>query len=117
MPPCSILVPSTYVLNVDAPHTQMVGQSATLQCTLTTVQGITSTINFIWRSNNAVLKEEEKLSANYTTQNLNVYSSTYTISPLSTVDNDRTYQCEVLISSSPPVMALENVTLDVIGMR
>jgi len=115
MLPYSTLVPSTYVLNVDVHHTQIVGQSVILECILTTVQGITSAINFVWRSNGVVLKEEEKLNASYTTQGLNIYSSKYTISPLSTADSDRTYQCEVVVSSSPPVMASENITLDVTG--
>ena len=110
------LVPSTYVLNVNSSHIQIVGQSVTLECILTTVQGITSAVNFVWRTNGAVLKEEEKLNTSYTTESLNAYSSTYTISPLSTADNDRIYQCDILISSSPPVTATGSVTLDVTGM-
>ena len=104
------------MLSVNTHHIQIVGQSLTLECILTTVQGINSAVNFVWRSNSVVLKKEEKLNANYTTQNLDVYFSTYTILPLSTTDDDRTYQCEVFVSSTPPIIALDSVTLDVTGM-
>ena len=104
------------MLNINAHHIQTVGQSLTLECILTTVQGINSAVNFVWRSNSVVLKKEEKLNTNYTAQNLDFYSSTYTISPLSTTDDDRTYQCEVFVSSTPPIIALDSVTLDVTGM-
>ena len=104
------------MLNVNAHHIQIVGQSLMLECILTTVQGISSAVNFAWWSNGAVLKKEENFSKNYTTQNLDVYSSTYTISPLSTTDDDRTYHCEVFVGSTPPIIALDSVTLDVSGM-
>ena len=44
-----------------------------------------------------------------------VYTDTYTISLLSTDDDGREYQCEVVINTSPSVMATGSVTLDVMG--
>ena len=83
---------------------------------MTTVRGITSIVNFIWRSNGAVLKEEEINAQDLTVQNLNIYSNTYTISQLSTNDDGKTYQCEVVIDASPPITEYSNVTLDITGM-
>ena len=42
-----------------------------------------------------------------------MYKFTYNIPLLSTIDNGRVYHCEVMINTSPPVMATDSVTLDV----
>jgi len=84
---------------------------------VTTVRGITSTVNFFWSSNGTVLKEEDKYTEDFTLQNLDIYIDTYIISPLSVFDDGRIYQCEVLIETSPPVTASDNVTLNVTGMQ
>ena len=110
------LVPTTYGLSLIAHHVQIVGQSLTLECSVTTVRGITSTVNFVWSRNGTVLKDESKLIEDFTIQNLDIYTDTYTISPLSVLDDGRIYQCEVVIETSPPVTATDNVTLDVTGM-
>ena len=40
----------------------------------------------------------------YTTvDNSLVYTDSYTISPLSTIDEKRVYKCEVVINASPPI--------------
>ena len=44
-----------------------------------------------------------------------VYTNSYTISQLSTTDDDRVIQCEVVINTSPSVMAGNSVSLNVIG--
>jgi len=111
------IVPTTYGLSLMAHHVQIVGQSLALECSVTTVRGITSTINFVWSSNGTVLKEEDKLTADFTVQNLDIYTDTYIISQLSVIDDGSTYQCEVVIEGSPPVTATNNVTLDVTGMQ
>jgi len=83
---------------------------------VTTVRGITSRVKFVWSSNGTVLKEEGKLIKEFTLQNLDVYTDTFTISLLSVTDDSRVYQCEVVIEASPPLRATDNVTLDVTGM-
>jgi len=95
--------------------TQTVGQSQTLQCSVTAVKGITNRVDIIWSSDGRELKRMEGVNVSYTTDNSVVYTDTYNISQLSTTDDGREYQCEVVINSSPPVMATGNVTLDVIG--
>ena len=111
-----IIVPTTYGLSLNAHHVQIVGQSLTLECSVTTVRGITSRVDMVWSSNRRVLNKENNISKDSTTENFVVYSSTYIISPLSINDYGRTYQCEAIINSKPPVTAYDNVTLDVTGM-
>jgi len=105
-----------YELSLIAHHVQIVGQSLTLECSVTTVRGITSRVDIVWSSDGVVLKEEEKYYRDFTTLNLDIYSSTYIISPLSTTDDDKVYQCEIVINTSPPVMDSDIVTLAVAGM-
>ena len=94
---------------------QTVGQSLTLQCEVTTVRGITSRVDIVWSSNGTELERTNNASST-TMNNSLVYKDTYIISQLSTTDDGRVVQCEVVINASPPVMATDNITLDVMGM-
>jgi len=80
---------------------------------VTTVRGITSRVDFIWSSDGITLQNEGKNGRDFAIQNLDVYSNTYTISSLSVNDDGRTYQCEVVIDSNPPVAVTSNLTLHI----
>ena len=128
-----ITVPSP-TASVTALDTQTVGQSLTLQCEVTTVRGITSRVDIVWSSNDTELERMNDVSSTtmdnslvYILERMNnvssttmnnslVYTDSYTISQLSTTDEDRVIQCEVVINASPPVMASNSTTLDVMGM-
>ena len=90
----------------------ILGQPLTLQCEVTAVRGITSRVDIVWRDGSMELNR-----TNGTTPmgNPPVYTDSYTISLLSTTDDGRVIECEVVINASPPVMANNNVTLDVMG--
>ena len=96
-------------------NTQTVGQSLTLLCKISTVRGVTSGVNILWRIDGKVSRE-----INFTTaimlNNSQVYTDSYTITQLSTTDNGKVYQCIAVITSSTLLMANDSVTLDVIGM-
>ena len=96
------------------PHTQTVGQSLTLQCEVTTVRGITSRVDIVWSSDGTELERMNNVSST-TVDNSLVYTDSYTISQLSTTDDGRVIQCEVVINTSPSVLASNSVTLDVTG--
>jgi len=102
-------------VTVTAPNTQIVGQSLTLECSVTTVRGITSTVDIIWSSDGTELKRMEGVNVSSITDNSVVYTDTYNISQLSTTDDGREYQCDVVINTSLLVMANDSVTLDVMG--
>ena len=90
------------------------GQSLTLQCEVTTVRGITSKVDIVWSSDGTVLRRINDTTAT-TMNNSLLYTDSYNIPQLSTTDNDRVIQCEVVINTSPSVMATNTVTLNVIG--
>ena len=99
---------------VTAPHTQTVGKSLTLQCEVTTLRGITSRVDIVWSSDSKELRRVNGVSST-TVENSLVYTDSYTISPLSTTDDGRLYQCEVVINASPPIRDVDNIVLDVTG--
>ena len=106
---------STPNVNVTTFNTQTVGQSLTLQCEVTTVRGITSRVDVVWSSNGTVLRRINDTIAT-TMDNSLVYIDSYNISQLSTTDDGRVIQCEVVINASPPVITTDNITLNVMGM-
>ena len=106
---------TTPSVSVTAPNIQIVGQSLTLQCEVTTVRGITSRVDIVWSSGGMELERMNDVSPT-TMDNSLVYTDSYTISQLSTTDDDRVIQCGVVINTSPSVMANNSITLDVTGM-
>ena len=106
---------STPNVTVTTPNTQTPGQSLRLHCEVTTVRGITSRVDIVWSSNGIVLRRINGTIAT-TMDNSLVYTDSYIISQLSTTDDGRVIQCEVVINTSPPVMATDNSTLNVMGM-
>ena len=97
-----------------SPDTQTLGQSLTLQCEATTVRGITSRVDIVWSSGDTELEKTDDLTST-TVDNSLVYTDSYTISQLSTTDDGRVIQCEVVISTNPLVVASDSITLDVTG--
>ena len=88
------------------------GQSLTLQCEVTTVRGITSGLDIVWRSSDGTeLNRTNNVST--TMGNSLVYTDSYTISQLNTTDDGRVFQCQVVINASPA--GADTVTLDVNG--
>ena len=109
-----ITVP-TPTVSVTGPNTQTVGQSLTLQCEVTTVRGITSRVDIVWSSGSTLLRRINDTTLNTTMINSLVYMDSFTILSLSTTDEGRMIQCEVVINVSPSVMASDIITLDVTG--
>ena len=91
------------------------GQSLILQCEVTTVMGIISMVNIVWRNSDG---DDLQMTNNVPSVMMGdslVYTDSYTISQLSTTDEGRVIQCEVVINASPSVMASDSITLDVTG--
>ena len=89
--------------------TQTVGQSLTLQCEVTTVRGVTSRVDIVWSSDGTELNRTENILLTM------MYRDFYTISQLSSTDEGKMIQCEVVINTSPSVVASDSFTLDVTG--
>ena len=90
------------------------GQSLTLQCEVTTVRGITSRVDIVWSNGDVELERMNNVSST-TMSNSLVYTDNYTITQLSTTDDDRVIQCEVVINANSSIMANDSITLDVTG--
>ena len=108
-----LLVP-TPTVSVTNISNQTVGQPLTLQCEVTTVRGIISSVDIVWSSNGTELERTNNVSST-TMNNSLVYTDSYTISQLNTTDEGRVIKCTVMINASPSVMASDNSTLDVTG--
>ena len=91
-------------------------QALTLVCNGTTVRGVTSRVDIVWRRGDTVVKSTNRVTADNTTiNNLLVYRDSYTISQLNTSDDGIMYECRLVICASPTVRAVTAVTLDVNG--
>ena len=108
-------MPTPDSVNVTVIGTQIVGQPLALECTTTTVRGITSRVDIVWSSNGEELKRIEGANVNFTSNDLVIYKVFYDALRLNTSDNFRVYQCEVIVNTIPPLMADNNITLDING--
>ena len=111
---CFFTVPRPDNVTVIAPDIQVVGQSLILECGMIAARGIMSNVNFVWSIyNGPELMRVERVYSTFTSFDSDEYLANYTVPLLSTTDDGRVYQCEVVINTSPPVMATGSVTLDV----
>ena len=102
-------------ISVDAPKIQTVGQFLRLKCSVTTVRGVTSRLDFIWKSNSVELKRTEGAIVNSTTDKSMLFIDYYIISQLSTADEDRVLQCKIKINANTSVAVIESIKLNVTG--
>ena len=109
-----VLVPAPLVI-LSAPEVQVVGQSLTLKCDITTVKGITSRVDVIWGSGDLELKRTEGINISSMSANSLLYTDFYLISQLSTAHEDTSYKCTVVITGPSPAMATDDVLLNVTG--
>jgi len=92
-----------------------VGYSLVLQCSVTAVRGITSRVDFVWRSGGLILSRINSTSPTVKDTSL-IYSLYYGVPHvLNTADDNKQYQCEVMINASPLLMASNSYTLNVMG--
>jgi len=71
-------------------------------------------VDIVWSSGGTVLERMNGATAT-TMDNLLVYTDSYTISQLSTTDENRTIQCKVFINTTPLVSTTNTTVLDVTG--
>ena len=108
----TVLTPTVTVVAVS---NQTVGQPLTLQCDVATVTGITNRVDIVWSSNGTEVEIIEGVNISSITSSTALYTDTYIISLLRTSDDDKVYQCEVVINSNVSVIAENRITLNVFG--
>ena len=91
------------------------GQSLTLESTVTTVRGITSRVDIVWSSNGLMLKLTKGINHTSTSNNSVIYTDIYTIPQLNTADEGRNLQCDIYINGILLVTTSDSVTLNVTG--
>ena len=104
------IVPVPNQVYVTAPATQKVGQSLVLMGSIIAVRGITSRVDMVWSSNGFELETIEANISSITNDSVE-YTAYYTIVQLNDTEDDRVYQCKVVINANPPVTASNNITL------
>ena len=82
---------------------------------MTTVRGITSKVDMVWSSNGLELQRFEGVHFHSASNNSVVYTTSYEIVQLSTIDDEKTYLCEVFVNATPPVMSNASITLNLTG--
>ena len=108
---CFFLVPTPNVSVTASVTPQTVNEPVTLQCEVTTVRGITSRVDVVWGSDDT---QRNRINISSTTMdNSLVYRYSYTILQVNTTDDDRVFECEIVINTNPLVMASSSITLNV----
>ena len=102
-------------VNVSVTEPQIVGQSLTLECSVTTVRGITSRVDIVWSIDGVKVEMIERVNITILSETYAMYEAVYHIPLLSTSDDGRVYQCKAVVNTNPPVMGTDDVILDVIG--
>ena len=69
----------------------------------------------VWSINGLELKKSEGMKSNLIKNGSVIYMDSYTIPQLGTVDEGRTYHCEIIINQVLPISVNDSITLDVTG--
>ena len=101
------------IVNVSVPVNQTVGQSLTLQCEVIAGSGVNRTVDIVC-SGGMELGRMNNVSPT-PMNNLLVYTHSYTISQLSTTDDERVIGCDATINETVSMVITRNVTLEVTG--
>ena len=110
-----ITVPEPKV-SVVALNNQMIGNSLTLECNVSTIRSVGVSVDIMWSSSNGtVLKRTNGVNISSTTIGSQIYTDYYAVSQhLNTTDHGTLYQCASVINGT---VTLYNFTIDVIGMH
>ena len=87
-----------------------IGDPLILDCTVTAVRGISSSVDIIWTTGGRVVRRVDNITADIENDSA-IYTDSFEISSLSAIDNGREYQCTVVINASQPVYSSDQFTL------
>ena len=111
---CSCVVPNPYVQIATFENETLgnvtIGDPLTLDCTVTAVRGISSSVDITWRTGVVELRRVEDVMASVENDSA-IYTDSFKISSLSAIDNRRAYQCSVVINATQPVYSSDQFIL------
>ena len=87
-----------------------IGDPLTLNCTVTAVRGISSSVDIMWTTGGRVVRRVNNIIPDVDNDSA-IYTDTFEISSLTAIDNGRVYQCIVVINASPQVSNSDRFTL------
>ena len=87
-----------------------IGDPLTLDCTVTAVRGISSSVDIIWTTEGRVVRRVYNITADIE-NDYAIYTDSFEISSLSAIDNGRKYYCTVGINSYQPVDSSDLITV------
>jgi len=92
-----------------------IGDPLTLYCYVTAFGDISSSVDIIWTTGGRVVRRVNDTMADIEYDDSTIYTDSFEILSLSTIDNGREYQCTVVINTRPPVYSSGQITLIVDG--
>ena len=88
-----------------------IGDPLTLDCTVTAVRGISSSVDIIWTTGGRVVRRVDNITADIEQNDSAIYTDLFEISSLSASDNGREYQCTAVINVNPQVYGSDHIVL------
>jgi len=85
-----------------------------LQCSATTVRGVTSRVDIIWTNgSNTQIRRVNNIATSNILNTSAVYNDIFVIPSLDISDISVVYQCEVIINTSPPISAKDDFKIPI----
>ena len=110
----TLIVPTPLVLITINDNKTMrnltIGDTPTLDCTVTAVRGISSSVNIVWTTGGIELRRVDDITADVVNDSA-IYTDSFEISSLTAIDNGREYQCTVMINATQPVNSSDQFIL------
>ena len=110
-PDVQIMISEIEDSNASENETLTIGDPLTLDCTVTAVRGISSSVDIIWTTGGRVVRRVDNITADIGNDSA-IYTDSFEIPSLSAIDNGRAYQCTVWINASPvALLSRDQITL------
>ena len=87
-----------------------IGDPLTLDCTVTAVRGISSSVDIVWSTRGREVRRVDNITADIENDSA-IYTDSFEISSLSAIDNGREYQCAVVINANQPIYSSDQITM------
>ena len=91
-----------------------IGDPLMLDCTITAVRGISSSVDIVWTTGGREVRRVNDTMAEIVNGSA-IYTDSFEISSLSAIDNGRIYQCLVVINANRPIFSSSQITLNFPG--
>ena len=109
-------VDSSVFVEVTTADTPIIEQTLILQCSATTVRGITDRVDIIWTTGTMEVRKVIDVLPN-DFNSLSIYNDSFIIPSLDINDIGSVYQCKVIVNSFPVVAFKDTFTIPLPGMN